>query len=76
MKAKVMNFQRIILENKLAWIVGLAVGVGAAALVNKQEGGAWFFETSLSIRGVLENLAFYALVFSLIAVTRSDFFKH
>lgn len=76
MKAKTMNFQRIIPENKLTLIVALAVGIGAAALVNKQEGGAWFFGTSLSIRGVLENLAFYALVFGLLAVTRSGFFKH
>ena len=70
-----MTFLRILAENKWALIVGLAVGFGAATLVNKQERGAWLFGTSLSIKGVLENLAFYALVFGLITVARSDFFK-
>jgi hypothetical protein len=72
---KEMTFENIPSVNKLALIAGLAVGFGAAALVNKLETGAWLVGTSLTIKGVLENLAFYALVFGLIAVARSDFFK-
>lgn len=50
-----MTFQLINPEIKFALLAGLAAGAGAALIVHKLEGGDWIFETSLSLRGALDD---------------------